>query len=169
MILAGGRGSRLGGVDKASVEVAGRTLLEHALGAVRGAGRVVVVGPAKDVAGVVWAREEPPGGGPVAGVAAGLAHVAARRVVVLAVDQPGVTSSTVERLLGVGGAAVLVDDEGRPQWLAGVWETDELRAAMPVEPRGASMRSVLGPLRPAEVAALPGEAWDVDAPGDLAR
>ncbi|WP_433273080.1 molybdenum cofactor guanylyltransferase [Actinosynnema sp. CS-041913] len=169
MILAGGRGSRLGGVDKASVEVGGRTLLAHALAAVHAAGRVVVVGPARDVAGVVWTREEPPGGGPVAGVAAGLAHVRASVVVVLAVDQPGVTSSTVERLLDVGRPAVLVDDEGRRQWLAGVWRTGELRAALPADPRNASMRFVLGPLRPVEVAALPGEARDVDTPDDLGR
>ncbi|XVV06848.1 molybdenum cofactor guanylyltransferase [Actinosynnema sp. CA-248983] len=62
VVLAGGRGSRLGGVDKAAVEVGGRTLLDHALDAVRGARRTVVVGPEKPVPGVVWTREEPPGG-----------------------------------------------------------------------------------------------------------
>ncbi|CCH30410.1 NTP transferase domain-containing protein [Actinosynnema sp. NPDC047251] len=167
VILAGGRGSRLGGVDKATVRVGDRTLLEHALDAVRGAGRVVVVGPEKDVPGVLWTREDPPGGGPAAGVAAGLRHVRADVVVVLAVDQPGVTSSTVERLLAAGAPAVLVDEGGRSQWLAGVWSTGVLRAALPDDPRGASMRSVLAPLAPALVAALPGEARDVDTPADL--
>ncbi|MEV0677606.1 NTP transferase domain-containing protein [Actinosynnema sp. NPDC050436] len=169
VVLAGGRGSRLGGVDKGSIRVAGRTLLDHALDAVRGAARVVVVGPEKDVPGVLWTREEPPGGGPAAGVAAGLRHVRADVVVVLAVDQPGVTSSTVERLLAVGGPAVLVDEDGREQWLAGAWRTGALVAALPDDPRGASMRSVLGPLLPAPVAALPGEARDVDTPADLER
>ncbi|MEU4806804.1 NTP transferase domain-containing protein [Actinosynnema sp. NPDC023587] len=167
VVLAGGRGSRLGGVDKAAVRIGGRTLLEHALDAVRGAGRVVVVGPEKDVPGVLWTREDPPGGGPAAGVAAGLRHVRADVVVVLAVDQPGVTASTVERLLATGAPAVLVDEDGRSQWLAGAWRTDRLRTALPDDPHGVSMRSVLGPLDPVPVVALPGEARDVDTPADL--
>jgi molybdopterin-guanine dinucleotide biosynthesis protein A len=171
VVLAGGRGSRLGGVDKASVVVDGRTLLAHVLDAVALARRTVVVGPRKDdVPGVTWAREDPPGGGPVAGLAAGLAHVATDLVVVLAVDQPGITRSTVDRLLAAVGdtGAVLVDEEGRSQWLAGAWRTGSLRAAVPPDPRDVSMRSVLGPLNPVAVAAGPGEARDVDTPRDLA-
>lgn len=169
VVLSGGRGSRLGGVDKSALRVAGRTLLDHALGAVRGAARVVVVGPPHDAEGVTWAREDPPGGGPVAGLAAGLAHVSEEFVAVLAVDQPGLTASTVDRLrlAASGGGAVLVDETGREQWLAGVWRTAALRAALPADPRGASMRSVLGPLAPTPVPALPGEARDVDTPDDL--
>ncbi|MFI9008329.1 molybdenum cofactor guanylyltransferase [Actinosynnema sp. NPDC053489] len=170
VVLAGGRGSRLGGVDKASLVVGGRTLLDHVLAAVAGAARVVVVGPSKDdVPGVTWAREDPPGGGPVAGLAAGLVHVGTDLVVVLAVDQPGLTRSTVDRLRAAvaDAGAVLVDDAGRAQWLIGAWRTSALREALPADPRGTSMRSVLAPLTPVEVPALPGESRDVDAPGDL--
>ncbi|MBB5804129.1 molybdopterin-guanine dinucleotide biosynthesis protein A [Saccharothrix ecbatanensis] len=172
VVLAGGRGSRLGGVDKASVVVAGRALLDHVLDAVASAEQTVVVGPRKDdVPGVTWAREDPPGGGPLAGLAAGLAHVDAEVVVVLAVDQPGITRSTVDRLLAAVGdtGAVLVDDEGRHQWLTGAWRTEALRQALPADPRDVSMRSVLGPLAPVAVAARPGEAHDVDTPHDLIR
>jgi molybdopterin-guanine dinucleotide biosynthesis protein A len=172
VVLAGGRGSRLGGVDKASVVVAGRALLDHVLDAVASAERIVVVGPRKDgVPGVTWAREDPPGGGPLAGLAAGLAHVDAEVVVVLAVDQPGITRSTVDRLLAAVGdtGAVLVDDEGRHQWLTGAWRTEVLRQALPADPRDVSMRSVLGLLAPVAVAARPGEAHDVDTPHDLIR
>ncbi|QQQ73773.1 molybdenum cofactor guanylyltransferase [Saccharothrix sp. 6-C] len=171
VVLAGGRGSRLGGVDKASVVVDGRTLLDHVLHAVAPAARIVVVGPRKDdVPGVTWAREDPPGGGPVAGLAAGLAHVETDLVVVLAVDQPGITRSTVDRLLAAVGAtgSVLVDGEGRSQWLTGAWRTGALRRAVPADPRDASARSVLGPLDPTPVTARPGEARDVDTPADLA-
>jgi molybdopterin-guanine dinucleotide biosynthesis protein A len=170
VVLAGGRGSRLGGVDKASVVVDGRTLLDHVLDAVTSAHRTVVVGPRKDdVPGVTWTREDPPGGGPLAGLAAGLAHVDTGLVVVLAVDQPGITRSTVDRLLAAVGdtGAVLVDDDGRAQWLIGAWRTRELRRALPADPRDASMRSVLGPLDPVAVTARPGEARDVDTPQDL--
>ncbi|ONI85201.1 molybdopterin-guanine dinucleotide biosynthesis protein MobA [Saccharothrix sp. ALI-22-I] len=172
VVLAGGRGSRLGGVDKASVVVDGRTLLDHVLDAVAQARQTVVVGPRKaDVPAVTWAREDPPGGGPVAGLAAGLAHVHTGLVVVLAVDQPGITRSTVDRLLAAVGdaGAVLVDDDGRSQWLTGAWRTAKLRRALPADPRNASMRSVLGPLDPVAVTARPGEAGDVDTPQDLAR
>ncbi|WP_447002903.1 molybdenum cofactor guanylyltransferase [Saccharothrix isguenensis] len=172
VVLAGGRGSRLGGVDKASVVVDGRTLLDHVLTAVAPARQTVVVGPGKDgVPGVTWAREDPPGGGPLAGLAAGLAHVDAEVVVVLAVDQPGITRSTVDRLLAAVGdtGAVLVDDAGRHQWLTGAWRTEALRSALPADPRDVSMRSVLGPLTPVTVAARPGEAHDVDTPHDLTR
>jgi molybdopterin-guanine dinucleotide biosynthesis protein A len=145
--------------------VGGRTLLDRALDAVRAAEPVIVVGPERPAGGVVWTREDPPGGGPVAGLAAGLARLAdVDLVAVLAVDQPGVTASTVDRLraaVGAGAGAVLVAD-GHLQWLAGVW-----RAAVPAEPAGASLRSVLRPLAPVEVPARPGEADDVDTPEDL--
>ena len=44
VVLAGGQAARLGGADKASIEVDGRTLLAHALDAVIDAAEVVVVG-----------------------------------------------------------------------------------------------------------------------------
>ena len=81
IVLAGGTGRRLGGACKPDVLVAGRRMLDHVLDGVAGlrgrglpAGRVVVVAP-QQVAlpdGVLRALEDPPLGGPVAGVAAGL-------------------------------------------------------------------------------------------------
>ena len=46
IVLAGGAGRRLGGADKAALDVGGRTLLERALAAVSGV-PTVVVGPAR--------------------------------------------------------------------------------------------------------------------------
>ena len=45
IVLAGGQGSRLGGVDKAELKVGGVRLLDRALTACRGASTTVVVGP----------------------------------------------------------------------------------------------------------------------------
>ncbi|GAA2720790.1 molybdenum cofactor guanylyltransferase [Cellulomonas aerilata] len=74
IVLAGGRGSRLGGVSKPEVRVAGRSLLDRALDATAGARHVVVVGPPRLARpGVVAVLEDPPFGGPVAGIDAGLA------------------------------------------------------------------------------------------------
>jgi molybdopterin-guanine dinucleotide biosynthesis protein A len=91
IILAGGRASRLGGAQKADVEIGGRALLDIALEAAAGAVRIVVVGPDElrrdgreaGAASVRFVREDPPLGGPVAGLAAGLA----------ALDQPGATDA----------------------------------------------------------------------------
>jgi molybdopterin-guanine dinucleotide biosynthesis protein A len=74
IVLAGGRGSRLGGVSKPDVLVAGRSLLDRALDAAAGARHVVVVGPPGLARpGVVTVLEDPPFGGPVAGIDVGLA------------------------------------------------------------------------------------------------
>ena len=74
LILAGGRGERLGGQDKAALEVGGRSLLDRVLeGAGDLGGDVVVVGDTPVPAGVLRTLEDPPDGGPVAGIATGLA------------------------------------------------------------------------------------------------
>jgi molybdopterin-guanine dinucleotide biosynthesis protein A len=76
VILAGGSGRRLGGVDKGALVVAGLPLLDRVLLASAAARRTVVVGePRPTVRSVVWAREDPPGGGPLAGLAAGMAEL----------------------------------------------------------------------------------------------
>ncbi|HEX8868390.1 MAG TPA: molybdenum cofactor guanylyltransferase [Lentzea sp.] len=165
IILTGGRGERLGGVDKAALSYRDATLLDHVLSVVDDASEIVVVGPEKDLPDVLWAREDPPGGGPLAGLAAGLAKVTADWVAVLAVDQPGISRDTIARLRAAGGNAVLKDD--RTQWLIGFWNAAELRRALPEDPRDQPLRKTLGQLNPVEVSALPGEARDVDTPDDL--
>ncbi|MEW1822730.1 NTP transferase domain-containing protein [Arthrobacter sp. NPDC080031] len=80
VILAGGKSSRLGGVPKARLRYDGATLLQRAVAAVRGAGRVVVVGPDPGTLpdGTLTAREDPPYAGPAAAIAAGLAALEAQ-------------------------------------------------------------------------------------------
>ncbi|WP_236257963.1 NTP transferase domain-containing protein [Streptomyces hygroscopicus] len=131
VILAGGAARRLGGVDKPALRVGGRALLDRVLDACRGAGRTVVVGPRRPtVRPVRWAREEPPGGGPVAAVDAGVRQTTAPVVLVLSADLPFLTPETVETLLtGLRGAegAVLVDPDGREQPLVAAYRTEPLR------------------------------------------
>ncbi|WP_157557448.1 molybdenum cofactor guanylyltransferase [Microbacterium sp. 1.5R] len=89
IILAGGRASRLDGTAKPLLEVGGRTLLDRAIAAVDGCDPIVVVGPpAPTRVRVVWTRETPEFGGPVAGIAAGLALVDTADVLLLAADLP---------------------------------------------------------------------------------
>jgi molybdopterin-guanine dinucleotide biosynthesis protein A len=76
VILAGGAASRLGGADKPALRIGGRSLLDAALDACAGARRTVVVGPDRPVGReVLWTREQPPGAGPAAALAAGMAAV----------------------------------------------------------------------------------------------
>ncbi|CAM03067.1 molybdopterin-guanine dinucleotide biosynthesis protein A [Saccharopolyspora erythraea NRRL 2338] len=175
VVLAGGSARRLGGVDKLGLAVGGRSMLDRTLDAVAGADPVVVVGPRRDTAAeVVWAREDPPGGGPLAGLSAGL-HVlpeGVELVAVLAGDQPHLTSATVMRLLGAIGSAngaVLTDADGMPQWLLGVWRVPALRSAMPAQVRNLSARAVFKELGPVHVPVVGAEASDVDTPEDLHR
>jgi molybdenum cofactor guanylyltransferase len=178
VVLAGGRARRLDGADKVMLEVGGVALLDRVVGAVAEAERVVVVGPRRTTATpVVWTREEPPGSGPAAGLAAGLRHVDAAAVVVLAGDLPFVDGRTVDALrVAAAGhdGALLVDDDGREQLLAGCWSTAALRRAVrdQGELAGSSVRAVLTGLRRAHVRVqAPGPPpWlDCDTADDLER
>lgn len=76
VILAGGTAKRMGGVSKPDVVVGGKTLLVRAIEEVRAVAPtadIVVVAPPKVAIpqGVSRVLEDPPFGGPVAGVAAG--------------------------------------------------------------------------------------------------
>lgn len=150
VVLAGGAGARLG-ADKPELRLGGARLIDRVLAAVSGAARVVVVGPPRQLAGtVVQLREEPPGGGPLAALAAALAHLSAPWTVLLAADLPFLTFDVVASLLEVAakadGAAVLGDAQGRPQWLAGAYPTDALRRVMPADPAGRALGSTVGQL-----------------------
>lgn len=177
VVLAGGRAVRLGGQAKPQLEVGGRTMLGTVLAAVADAEPRVVVGPPQPVpAGVVLVREEPPGGGPVPALRAGLAAVPGDVVAVLAGDLPFLTRELVtglrERLTGDG--VLVVDETGRDQLLLGVWRTEVLRAAVAGVGRPTSMRAVLSSLavrryRPPVSAGRPAPWTDCDTPADLAR
>ncbi|MFF4228848.1 NTP transferase domain-containing protein [Streptomyces sp. NPDC001820] len=133
IVLAGGAAKRLGGVDKPSVSVGGRALLDRVLGVCRDAGRTVVVGGRRATARpVVWAREEPPGGGPLAALGAGVRQVEAQAVLVLSADLPFLGERTVRQLIGTLGtsgreAALLTDAGGRDQPLVAAYRTEPLR------------------------------------------
>ncbi len=174
IVLAGGQASRLGGVDKASIEVDGRSLLEHALDAVLDASEVVVVGhqvPTDRPA--TFLLEDPRHGGPAAGLLTGRDALLRRfpTLAVLAVDMPRLTTATFRRLheAAVGhDGAVLADTDGRRQ-LAFVVATDRLDAVRPDREaqHGMSIRALLEHLDLVAVAPVGDEARDVDTWSDL--
>jgi molybdopterin-guanine dinucleotide biosynthesis protein A len=173
VVLTGGTASRMGGADKASLEVDGVSLLERALAATVAALEVVVVGaPVPTSRPVTWAREDPPGGGPAAGLLAGLDRLtlAPDLVAVLAVDMPRVHAGTVARLTWAVEAdpavdgAVLLDAGGRRQTLAAVYRHAALGVARPERggEHGLPVRRLVGDLRLVEVPTVGDEGRDVD-------
>lgn len=174
VVLAGGRGTRLGGADKASVEIAGSTLLERALDALVDVGEVVVVGePVRTTRPVTFTREDPAGGGPAAGLLAGLRAFAVTPawVVVLAVDMPGVSAATIRRVTAGQGrdGALLVDAGGRRQPLCAVYVVAALERNRPPyeEEHGLPMHRLVAGMDLGEVPAEGIEGRDVDSWADL--
>jgi molybdopterin-guanine dinucleotide biosynthesis protein A len=258
VVLAGGRGVRAGGVDKPGLRVGGQALVARVVATAVSAGArsVIVVGPPRTElmgispappGGLLFAREEPPGAGPVPALRAAMPHVSSPLLALLAGDTPFLTPRQLEPLLAAvtgpagdggpaysgrrgshdspagqassagggsladgggetGGAgptsrrdppdvartadaggtsgrgcpvaresragALLLDDGGHPQWLAGCWRTATLAAAL-AGYEGRSLRGLLDPLRPVMLPCprAPGEPppWlDCDTAEELA-
>lgn len=186
IVLAGGRGSRLGGLDKTALRFDGRSLLDHALASVAGARHRVVVGPeslsSRLPAGVELVIERTPFGGPAAAPIAALAAIGAApgtRVVLLAADLPRAPAA-VRELLAVGRLAecvdgvVATDGSGSAQPLLAIYDTAALAAAAaraaatgPLE--GLSMRSLLAPLLLCHVRLPDALCADIDTPDAAER
>ncbi|WP_181118536.1 molybdenum cofactor guanylyltransferase [Rathayibacter sp. AY1B5] len=182
VVLAGGRASRLGGAVKPLLRHRESTLLGAALAAVRGAERRVVAGPpslAAAVDGAELVQEDPPFGGPVAGISSALPLLeragAPEWVVVLAADLvapgPAVRLLLEEAASAVEDSLLAVDDDGRPQQLLGVHRRSALVDALAAlgDPDGASARVLLRDLSVRLVAVPAGTTDDVDAPADALR
>ena len=104
VILAGGRGARMGGVDKGLVEVAGRPMVEHVLAAVERQAGAVAINANRSIER--YARYGHPViadrmdgfQGPLAGMASALAAAATEFVLVVPCDSPLVDASLGPRL-----------------------------------------------------------------------
>jgi len=174
IVLAGGSSRRMGGADKAQADLDGRSLLAHVLDALVDAAEVVVVGDAvRTERPVTFVREEPPLGGPAAGLLAGRDALVREVpwVGVAAVDMPRLTPATYARLrAGAVGrdGAFLVDGTGRRQ-LAGIVSLAALDAAAPPagQRNGLPVHRLLAALDLADVAAEGDESRDVDTWADL--
>ncbi|MFF0608143.1 NTP transferase domain-containing protein [Nocardia tengchongensis] len=180
IVLAGGKASRMGGVDKPALVVGGQSMLDAALTAVAGCTRTVVVGPHRPELPpeVLQAQEIPAGAGPVAAIAAGLGALAgcefpAGLIVVLAADMPFLTAAAIDELLShareSGSDAVFAADaSGRPQYLVGVWRRAALDAAL--KALDSLVNRPMKALVPVDTAmvALPG-VEDCDTPEDVRR
>jgi CTP:molybdopterin cytidylyltransferase MocA len=172
VVVAGGGSTRWAartgpGADKLAAPLGPGTVLQHLLRELSGHD-VVIVGPG----GVL---ERPPGGGPLAGFAAGLAASTAPVLVLLGGDQP-FAASAVPRLLAALAAdpdldaVVGVDGDGRRQPLLSAHRRTCAQRVLDGLPAvaGQPLRELFRG-RVGEVAVSGREALDVDVPEDLAR
>lgn len=101
VILTGGGSSRMG-EDKAALMWNGRRAVDRLADLGRELGAVAVVTAGARDYGLASVAEEPPGGGPAAGLLAGLARLRAEgcaRALVVATDAPTITAADLQPLL----------------------------------------------------------------------
>lgn len=204
IILAGGRSSRFGGGgNKALLSVGEETLLARVVRAVQGARLVAVVAPVATVnearltRPIIQTLEDPPFGGPVAGILAGLAAIeraegdaAAPLTAILACDLPlapaAVTHLLADPQLARLGAAApgraagfitaaqglcALTSAGWPERLLGFYRTEYLRerAASCGSGHDLSVRRFIGD-GPLLTTRMPGDyAGDIDTQADWRR
>lgn len=182
IVLCGGTSNRLGGMDKTRESLAGTTVMDHLLDDLPSGWAVVCVGEERATSrSVQWCRESPAGGGPVAGVAAGLEHFAPvnygalnladvrndQVCVVLGGDMPFAAAALPALLDALNAqpaldAVLATDPDGRTQPLLAAYHSGALRAALPREPGGARLMSVIDTLMIGTVACEARTTLDVD-------
>jgi molybdopterin-guanine dinucleotide biosynthesis protein A len=161
IVLSGGTNRRFGS-DKSAALLHGVSLLDHVLSFIPKEIKTVVVG--KDV------FEEPPLGGPVAGIARGLQEIDTEFVAVAAVDMPYGSALFSQLLNSISAdAAMPIDADGFKQPLCGIYRRVALLSAIEKlgNPHGQSMRALCELLAIDEVQVDARALIDIDTPEDL--
>lgn len=180
-VLAGGRGTRLGGADKGLLALRGNYLIDKVLSALEHqvAGRIIVANRhASEYAArglPVLADAWPGQVGPLAGIYTALQHVASGDVLVVPVDAPQLPPDLVDRLQGArlqqGKPAACVRDAHGIQplccLLPAAWAPsarDALSAGLYSVQRWLMSQDVAM----ADFGAWPAHAWSVNTPEEWA-
>lgn len=189
IVLAGGTSTRMGS-DKLALQRSGRSVLRTVIDGIHPYSHVViVVGQIRDeIENVEWTRESPPGGGPLAGLNAGLTALRAREsascvfplVALMAGDAPRGPRALSELHTCAAqetfDGALLVDDTGRDHPLCAVYDVTALTRVLHTlgETNGGSihdgsMRSLTEHLHLARVTDQWHATADLDTPMDAKR
>jgi molybdopterin-guanine dinucleotide biosynthesis protein A len=123
LILAGGKATRLGGIDKHQIVVGGRTIFERQVEVLRSCVAEIIVSSPREVAGYRTVVDAIADAGPLAGIAAGLAAATTPWLLVLAGDMPNIERAVIELMLSHGDAsadAVGIRIGGLPEPLCSV-------------------------------------------------
>lgn len=174
-ILAGGRGLRLGGADKASARLRGVDLLTRTLAAT-GSGflETLLSYNGSDLraarAGLSWVPDLRAGyPGPLAGLESLLAMARGSWLVTVPVDLRDVSQDVVQRLCdSPGGRAVIRDIDGL-QPLVSIWPVAEARrvVTMALDAGERAVHPMLSRLDMAEVDISPARLGNLNTPQDF--
>jgi molybdopterin-guanine dinucleotide biosynthesis protein A len=128
VVLAGGKGSRLGGVDKARLTLGGRTYLERIASQLEGFEERLLSGGDSGLAATVGFRHVPdsvPGLGPLGGLRDALSAASSDVLLVVPCDLPYFRGDVADALVRAwrdgDDALVLSDADGRLQPLCGLY------------------------------------------------
>ena len=177
IIVAGGKATRMGGLDKAMLPIGlrGKTLLEEVIKSCPG--KVFVVGYPRELGieinnAVTWVADLNPDGGPAAGIWSGLASVTSEYVFISAADQT-LSAETVSQLMakaqGNDGAWALRSD-GSGQPLCACVRSDSLRDLLtPTQGVNQSPLRLLSTLSMVGVTVNPDQVIDFDTWQDVAK
>jgi molybdenum cofactor guanylyltransferase len=179
-VLAGGRGSRLGGA-KASVELAGKPLIAYPITALAEAGiePVVVAKRGAELPPLscrtVWEPEGPRH--PLAGIVAALRDAGERPLVAVACDMPFLTPALLSHLAAAGGPLVLPETDGELHPFPGRYDASLLPDLDEALAASEPLRRTLERLQPRRLGAEqlgqlgPPERllFNVNTPSDLER
>lgn len=195
VVLGGGKSRRMG-TNKVLLEVEGKALLRTGVEALAGARKIALVAPPevceqafpKGLPGnVVQVLEDPPDGGPVAGIQAGLVALAAPLpappaliVGIVAADHPRAPAAihalrdagALDPPAGIDGVCA-VNPEGVPQWLLGFYRREyilkRLDKAFAGSGRDRSVRSLFAAAALELIPMDRQDTLDLDSPADIAE
>ena len=176
IILTGGSSTRFGS-DKSKIDFAGLPLVEQVLAYFPVETRFIVVGPSfpSTKYDLRFTQEDPPGGGPVAALAAGLQMVESEYVALVATDMPfaGKAIAQLFQYLPLTKDALIpIDSKRKPQPLCAIYRVTSLQRALSgmAALSGKSMRSLISLLEVSEIdlgGSFASSLLDIDTPADL--
>ncbi|MBA2538086.1 MAG: molybdenum cofactor guanylyltransferase [Deltaproteobacteria bacterium] len=182
LILAGGRATRFGGIAKHELVVDGERIFDRQVSVLAPRVSRIIVSSQHAIAGYTTVADAVPDGGPLAGIAAGLAAVTTPWLLVVAGDMPYLTGAVIDLVLGRIQACddgVGIEIDGLPQplicalrceaarpALARMLETDQRKASRLLTDAGLTIRWLAEPdLRAVDPTLR--SLGNVNAPGDL--
>lgn len=179
LILAGGDARRMGGGDKARLDLAGEPLIAHVRRRLAPQVDELAISAGRDYGTGLAFIPDLPGGvkGPLAGLAAAVAWLEAQQrrqisaIATAPVDTPFLPRDLVARLAAAGGQAVAETPQGL-QPAFGYWPLAALEAARPLfeQSRGAAMAALIDATNAARVRFEDERAFlNINHPDDLAK
>lgn len=135
-LLAGGRATRLGGLDKAWLERGGMPQVLRLAGRVRGEVDAVLVSANRSAGryadhGLATVADRQADLGPLGGLDALAAACTTPWLLTLPVDLVSVNDCLLRSLRAAGGAGAWAEDDDGRQPLVALWRVDALRTALP--------------------------------------